>query len=79
MNETKRAPARRVMSERKPSDQEWQMIEIIRKNEGEAEFSLFLKRADGGWEIEMAAHRAKGRGVGSTFAEAWDNIVDVRF
>ena len=71
------------------TDQERQMIEIIRENADTTEFRLLIERRDGAWDITMSARglaglspfrpsRPKGegsaRGVGATFDEAWDNM-----
>jgi hypothetical protein len=61
------------------SDQERQLIEILREWEGENdEYHLMIGRADGAWELKLAT-RCKGRddwarGVGKTFAKAWDGM-----
>jgi hypothetical protein len=58
------------------SEQERQLIEILREWEGDDEYRLEIGRAGGAWEIKLSASgEAKwARGVGTTFNEAWDNM-----
>jgi hypothetical protein len=59
------------------TEQEQQLIEILREQEGR-DFSLTIGRQDGAWEVafSVAPHDARNesRGVGASFAEAWDGM-----
>lgn len=61
---------------------EGQLLEILREQEtAKADFKLRIDRTDGAWEIELSSSDVKGagiRGVGRTFAEAWDNNHPIR-
>jgi hypothetical protein len=57
------------------TDAELQMIECLREAQGEvANFRLVIERTDGAWEIRMVLSPRGGRGVGTTFDEAWHNM-----
>jgi Arm DNA-binding domain len=58
------------------SEQERQLIEILRQWAGDAEYQIEIKRENGVWELKLSEPRAGrwARGVGRTFAEAWDHI-----
>jgi hypothetical protein len=63
------------------TDQEWEMIEIIRENRQEDGFRLLIERRDGAWEIELKSKRVPypGRGTGADFNDAWSNVIGVGF
>src|SRR5262245_31448769 len=70
------------------SEQEEELIKILRENSDADGFRLFIERQDGAWEIAMTVpllgrggkvRLKKGRGVGLTFEHALDNALGVRF
>jgi hypothetical protein len=63
------------------TDEEWEMIEIIRENRQEDGFRLLIERRDGAWVIELKSKRVPypGRGTGTDFNEAWSNVIGVGF
>ena len=56
------------------SEQERQMIEIVRENAGTDEFYLSIERNEGEWEIDLSIASRVARGVGGSFNDAWDNM-----
>jgi len=58
--------------------QKQQLLEIIDELErARTNFSVTIQHVGGAWEIKMWSAEVKGggaRGVGATFAEAWDNM-----
>jgi len=58
------------------SEQEAQLIEILREWNGKDAYEIRIGRQDGAWEISLkdlgTAHVA--RGTGGTFDAAWDNM-----
>jgi hypothetical protein len=58
------------------SKQEQQLIEMLREWTADDEFRLEIERANGAWEISLSipSKRKAARGVGKTFAEAWDDV-----
>ena len=58
------------------SEQEAQLIEILREWNGEDAYEMRIAQQDGAWEISLkklgTAHGA--RGTGATFDAAWDNM-----
>ena len=66
-----------------PSEQELQMIQILRAfNTGE-DFSMLIERRLGTWDITLSsvlvgkslkAKTHKARGTGATFDQAWDEL-----
>jgi hypothetical protein len=63
------------------TDEEWEMIEIIRENRQEDGFRLMIERRDGAWEIELKSKRVPypGRGTGADFNKAWSNVIGIGF
>ena len=61
------------------TDEEWEMIEIIRENKDEDGFKLL--RRDGAWKIELKSPRVPNpeRGTGTDFDQAWSSIINVGF
>jgi hypothetical protein len=61
-----------------PSGQELELIEVLREwiDEDENDNRLEIERSGGAWEVtlSMPLRRKTARGVGKTFAEAWDNV-----
>jgi hypothetical protein len=60
------------------TEQERQMIEMIREQSGTDEYRLVIERIGGTWEIATDAmlrgKQRSARGVGTTFDRAWDNM-----
>jgi hypothetical protein len=58
------------------TDEEWQMLEIIRENKDRDGFRLLIECKDGAWEIELKSPTVPypARGVGTDFDQAWGNI-----
>jgi hypothetical protein len=70
------------------NEQERQLIEIIRANANANGFCLQIERQDGVWEVFLAVPLktrtgqetiSEGRGAGTTFGRAWDNVANVKF
>jgi hypothetical protein len=61
------------------TDQEQQLIECLHEAAGFSEWSLAIRREDGAFEIMLSCDGKRGRGVGATFAAAWDNIAGLQF
>jgi hypothetical protein len=57
----------------KISEQEQQMIELLREWESGDDFRLEIIHDSGAWEIKLSGKGKWTRGVGKTFDEAWDN------
>ena len=64
----------------KGSEQERQLLEVLRDHDGDAasEFRLLVQKQDGAWDgsLSIAPHHEfnTSRGTGSTFNDAWDNM-----
>lgn len=64
----------------KASEQERQLLEVLRDRDGDAasEFRLLVQKQDGAWDVSLsiAPHDElnTSRGTGSTFNDAWDNM-----
>jgi hypothetical protein len=62
----------------KLTEQEQDLIEVIRENTNDDGFRLLLERQNGAWEVTLRApiwgKLATARGVGTSFAAAWDNM-----
>jgi hypothetical protein len=63
----------------KLTQQEEQLIEVIRENANDEGFRLLLERQNGVWEVTPRAPPRRGklgsaRGVGTSFTAAWDNM-----
>ena len=60
-----------------PTEQERQLLSILREWVEKDHYRLVIEFNDGAWEIEISApshgHEAT-RGVGSSFATAWDEM-----
>ena len=60
------------------TEEELQMIEIIREWTGAAEYRLLIEREDGAWNITLSeaphdqGHTA--RGTGASFNDAWNDM-----
>jgi hypothetical protein len=64
----------------KPTEQELQLIEMIRELEEGNEFQLTVARSLGAWNVTLSVTPLvayPSRGVGVTFNEAWDNSAPV--
>lgn len=71
----------------KMSEQERQLVECIR--EGATRdfdyFNITIVFEDGAWNVEMTSRRLgepgakRGRGVGGTFDQAWDDVAGIHF
>jgi hypothetical protein len=63
------------------TDEEWEMIEIIRENRHEDGFRLLIERKEGAWEIEIRSKRVPypERGTGGDFNKAWSNVIGTGF
>jgi hypothetical protein len=63
------------------TDEEWEMVGIIRENAGINGFRLQIERRDDAWEIELKSGRVPypARGTGADFNQAWGNITGVIF
>jgi len=64
----------------KPTEQELQLIEMIRELEEGNEFQLTVARSLGAWNVTISVTpllEYPSRGVGVTFNEAWDNSAPV--
>jgi hypothetical protein len=58
----------------KLTEQERQLVEIIRTNADSDSFRVSIERHNGAWEISLGGKLGRGRGAGSSFAEAWDDM-----
>jgi hypothetical protein len=58
------------------TQQEQQMLELLREWAGGDQYRLLIERQDGAWDITLSEvgkpHTA--RGTGATFGEAWDDM-----
>ena len=85
----KAAPATKVAVTLRPamandlssfSEQERQLIEVLREWASDDEYRHEIERSSGAWEIKLSSPRNGprqekwARGVGGTFNEAWDNV-----
>jgi hypothetical protein len=63
------------------TDEEWEMIEIIRENRQEDGFRLLIERKEDAWEIELGSKRVPypERGTGADFNKAWSNVIGIGF
>ena len=72
------------------TDQERQLIECLRQQSHRLadrvaggpqsnDFAILIRSDDGAWEINTRSGKLEGRGVGATFAAAWDGITGLRF
>ena len=63
------------------TDQERQLIECLRQQPAAwaDSFGISIRLEDGAWEVEMHSGKIQGRGVGPTFAAAWDGITGLQF
>lgn len=62
------------------TEQEQQLLTVLRENADAAEFRLVIERRDGAWDIALSGRETVGakegsaRGVGATFDAAWDDM-----
>jgi hypothetical protein len=58
------------------SEEETQLIEILREWDGDDAYQLIIERRDGAWDLSMKElGTSRGaRGTGATFDAAWDNM-----
>ena len=56
------------------TEQERQLVEIVRANADSDGFRVAIERQDGAWEISLGGKLGRGRGAGSSFAEPWDDL-----
>jgi hypothetical protein len=70
------APGEAAMSTLELSDQESQLIEILREWSGKDAYEMRIERHDGAWEISLKelGTKLRARGVGVSFDAAWDGI-----
>jgi hypothetical protein len=77
---------RRTMEQINPTEQELQMIEVIR--EAKNGFRLVVEQQDDSWDITLTAALktlsgegkvCRARGTGSSFERAWDDVTNVQF
>jgi len=64
------------MSTLELSEEETQLIEILRQWDGDDAYQLKIERRDSAWDIgmrELGTNRG-ARGTGATFDAAWDNM-----
>jgi len=63
------------------TEQESKLLRVLNEQEGaKTDFKLWIERVDGAWEIKLWSGDVKGsgaRGVGATFAKAWDDMSPV--
>jgi hypothetical protein len=65
----------------KGSEQERQLLEALRDHKGDSvsDFRLLVQKQDGAWDVTLsiAPHDElnSSRGTGSTFNDAWDNML----
>jgi hypothetical protein len=67
-----------------PSEQELQMLEMMREWSGKDEFRVVIEFKDGAWETSLTGilvgrvsgvpKKMTSRGVGRTFDDAWNNM-----
>ena len=57
------------------TEQEWQLIECLREDHDK--FRLIVERQDGAWETTMSVPPQISRGIGATFAAAWDDMAPI--
>jgi hypothetical protein len=58
------------------SEQEQQLLEILREWSGDDDYRLEISRTLGAWEVKLSQPE-KGKwapGVGATLDDAWDNV-----
>jgi len=58
----------------KLSEEETQLIEILREWDGDDAYQLIIERRDGAWDLSMKELGRGARGTGATFDAAWDNM-----
>ena len=70
-----RAPGRAAAIALRPlSQQEEQLVEVLREQEGcQEDFSILIEHSSGAWDITTGRGKHQTRGTGATFAQAWGN------
>ena len=61
------------------TEQEQQLIECLREAARDKEFGLTVTYENGAWEVDLSTDGNKGRGIGRTFAAAWDDVTGLKF
>jgi hypothetical protein len=63
------------------TNQEYEMIELLREWSDKDSYALTIEVRDGAWEIAFSGPHpttttgmATARGIGKTFSEAWDDV-----
>jgi hypothetical protein len=71
---------RQKVDEMKVTEQERQMLEVLREwNDLGENYRLVIEHRDGAWELELTGSHpkrdaAKARGFGRTLSQAWDEM-----
>ena len=60
------------------TEQEQQMVEVVREHNAHADFRLLVVRQDGAWDVTLSIEPHDelntSRGTGATFNDAWGNM-----
>jgi hypothetical protein len=60
------------------TEQEQQMVEVVREHKVDADFRLLVERQDGAWDVTLSIEPHDelntSRGTGATFNDAWGNM-----
>ena len=60
------------------TEQEQQMVEVVRAHKAGADFRLLVERQDGAWDVTLSIEPHDelntSRGTGLTFNDAWGNM-----
>jgi hypothetical protein len=60
------------------TEQEQQMVEVVRERKAHADFRLLVERQDGAWDVTLSIEPHDelntSRGTGATFNDAWGNM-----
>ena len=60
------------------TEQEQQMVEVVREHKAHADFRLLVERQDGAWDVTLSIEPHDelntSRGTGATFNDAWGNM-----
>ena len=60
------------------TEQEQQMVEVVRAHKADADFRLLVERQDGAWDVTLSIEPHDelntSRGTGLTFNDAWGNM-----
>jgi hypothetical protein len=61
------------------TEQELQLIEMLREWGGKENYRMVIEVRDGGWDAAISrdphGQNARARGTGNSFNEAWDNMI----